>query len=116
MNTATDTTADVEARSVEFTDEPNAVTIRISGAAYANLKEIAAIFTKWQVDEQNTPADIVRRFLCNNDDWLYLDEKNPDAPSKPQTLAGRICCAFDNCEDEPQLEAAFNAAGFNTQY
>lgn len=98
---------------ITYTDEPNAVTIRITGNAYANLKEITAIFNKWD-NASNTPADIVRQFMCD-DEWRYLDEKKPEALALPQTLAGMMCDAYHGEADMPELEVAFEAAGFSTQ-
>ena len=98
---------------ITYTDEPNAVTIRITGKAFANLKEITAIFNKWD-EADNTPADIVRKFMCG-DEWLYLDEKKPEPLLLPQTLAGMMCDAYHGETDTPELEAAFEAAGFSTQ-
>lgn len=97
---------------VSFTDEPNAVTIRITGAAFENVKEIAAIFNKWD-EGDNTPANIVDRFVCIGDWWTELDKKKPEYSG--QTLAGMICDAFHDEPDMPELEAAFEAAGFSTQ-
>ena len=110
----TSTTSTTANGAITFSDEPNAVTIRITGKAFANLKEIAAILNKWD-EADNTPADIAHQFMCG-DEWLYLDEKKPEALALPQTLAGGIVCAYDECEDMPQLRKAFEAAGFSTQY
>jgi len=97
--------------TITFTDQPNAVTIRIAGKAFDNLKEITAIFNKWD-EGDNTPADIARRFLCAGDDWGCLDEKQPEPFN--QTLPGMICDAFSKEPDMPKLERAFKAAGFST--
>ena len=111
MNTTTDTTT---AAAIEFSNEPNGVTIRITGKAFTNLKEITEIFNRWD-EADNTPADIVREFMCS-DEWHYLDEKKPETLLLPQTLAGGIVDLYHDCKDATQLEEAFKAAGFSTQY
>lgn len=98
---------------ITFTDEPNAVTIRITGEAFDNLKTITEVFNRWD-NADNTPADIVLKFMCG-DEWLYLDEKKPEVLSHPQTLAGMICDAYSEEADMPELESAFEAAGFSVQ-
>ena len=97
---------------LNFTDEPNAVTIRITGAAFKNLKEIADIFNAWD-NADNTPADIVKNHLCESDGWKHLAEKNPQG--YVQTLAGGICSDYDEAE-AADLAQAFKAAGFSVEW
>lgn len=110
----TSNTTSTSERPITFSDEPNAVTIRISGKAFENLREIAAIFNRWD-EGNNTPADIARRFMCDGEEWRWLDEKKPDATFMPQTLCGLICDCFSECDDMPELEKAFETAGVSVQ-
>lgn len=94
---------------IAFVDEPNAVTIRIKDRAFENLKEIAAIFNKWD-NGNNTPADIAERFMCEDDYWGCLDKKIPEYPQ--ETLVARICDKYHSCRDVKELKQAFAAEGF----
>lgn len=98
-------------KNITFTDEPNAVTIRITGEAFKNLAKIAEIFNAWDKAD-NTPADIVGRFACFGDHWrsLYRKETTPYETG----LAGLMCDCFSHYEDMPELEAAFEREGFST--
>ena len=109
-----DKTENQTAGKIAFSETANSVTVTISGRAFENLKEIAAIFNKWD-GADNSPADVVRKFLCSSDDWAYLDEKKPDSALNPQTLPGMICDCYSEETDVQSLESAFEAAGFSTQ-
>lgn len=95
-------------KPIECIDEPNAVTIRISGAAFEQLKKIAAALNKWD-DADNTPADIVSQYLCDSDEWTALGAGQ--SPAASQTLAGIICGYYRKAPDVGELESAFKAAG-----
>lgn len=72
---------------ITFTDEPNAVTIRVSGRAFENLKKIASAMNglDW-TDNDNTPSSILDNFIVGTD---ILDElSRPTATFGKSTVGG----------------------------
>lgn len=98
--------------AVVFANEADAVTVRITGQAFKNLKELAKIFGKWR-GEPCTPAELLGIHLNCDPGFNNIDEKKP--MNGEQTIAG--CLVELQEDDEPEkevrkLEAAFKKAGF----
>jgi len=94
-----------------YTDGDDRVTIEITGKAFANLKEITELTSKWSEDDY-TLSDILRVF-CFTDSFLYLHEKRPNANKSNidiQTLPGFIVEQFVEGEE---LRSLFESAGFD---
>ena len=104
---------------ITYTDEPNAVTIRITGKAYANLRKIADIMNAASWTENDyTPAWAVRYWVgdfidriadtpatCN---WSNISELAADIEDNIDTEA-------EGDEDKArrdELHTAFKSAGF----
>ena len=111
---STKTTSTTANGAITFSDEPNAVTIVIQGEGYEHLKEIAQIFGAWN-ETSTTPADIIKEYLMDFDEFSHLHEKIPSNSDYCTTLAGQFCSKYRDCEGSAQLEAAFVKAGFSTQ-
>lgn len=93
-----------------FTDKQDRVMIEIVGKAFANLREITGILNGLDDDdEKNTPAEVVKDFLCWGSPWFNLHIKQPE--KYEQNLCGNIFQLLDDTEAQ-KAEAAFNAAGF----
>ena len=80
---------------ITFTDEPNAVTIRITGKAFENLRKIADAMNglDW-TDNDNTPSSILDNFIVGTD---ILDElSRPTATFGKSTVGGigEVSCAI----------------------
>lgn len=93
---------------IEVNETPDKVSIEITGAALANIRELQAIINR-ACDENETATAFVWTELLSGDEWRYLAVKNP--PLAIQTCAGLVVDHYEPAED---LEAAFNAAGFST--
>lgn len=92
------------------TDEPNAVTVKITGAAFENLKRITSIFNKWD-DAQMTPAEFLfEHEIKPNQQLMNLAEQN--AGEFNTTLPGAVCDLYYRAPDVNELRAAFSDAGF----
>jgi hypothetical protein len=95
------------------TDEPNAVTVKITGKAFDNLKRIAEIFNAWDENDL-TPAELLYRSVIAPDDSIMtLDEPKPDKYAT--TLPGSLCDAYGDAPDVEELRKAFIDAGFAIQ-
>ena len=110
-------TAGKTAEAVIIRSDSNRVTIEITGSAFDNLKEIAAIHNSWN-GEDLSPEEIVDRYLL---DQTFKELPNKKA-SNPvfQTLCGNICGYFADVtaasSDEIKLLTnMFEAAGFDVQ-
>ena len=84
--------------------------IEIVGKAFANLREITNILNGLDDDdEKNTPAEVVKDFLCWGSPWFNLHIKQPE--EYEQNLCGNIVQLLDD-KYATKAEAAFDAAGF----
>ena len=91
---------------ISFTDAPDKVTVTITGAAFANLREIADVFNR-TTGESLTPSDILAQFGLTVELTELARCKDGGAM---QTLPAFVC---DGCETfANELAAAFKAAGF----
>ena len=89
-------------------EKPDELTIRITGNALANIRELQRIVNE-VTGEDGTTKDFAWEWLLDWD-WLkYLGSKV--APDFEQTLAGLIVSAFDG-DDAKELKRRFLAAGF----
>ena len=95
------------------TDEPNAVTVKITGKTFDNLKRIAEIFNAWDENDL-TPAEFFFRHIIAPAEYvMHLDEPNPG--EYIQTLPGSLCDAYGDAPDIEELRKAFIDAGFAVQ-
>lgn len=92
-----------------FTNKQDRVVVEIVDKAFANLREITNILNGLDDDDKNTPANVVKDFLCWGSPWFNLHIKQPDMWD--QNLCGNILQLL-NDEYAPKAEAAFEAAGF----
>lgn len=94
-----------------LTDKQDRVVVEIVDKAFANLREITDILNGMYGDDENTtPAEVVRDFLCGDDLWFNLHVKQPNYEWE-QNLCGGIVEMLDD-KYAAKAEAAFNAAGF----
>lgn len=96
---------------IVLTDKNDRLVIEITGKAFANLKEIASIYNKWN-DDNLTLSGVAEEFLFG-DYVLNLNQKKSVALH--QTFSGIICDAFCNVPDVDvkELEGMFASAGFD---
>ncbi len=94
-------------------DEPNAVTIKITGAAFDNLKRITEIFNAW--DENDfTPGELItEKFINDIQVFVNLDTRNPG--KYQTTMPGALCDMYQSEPDVDALRAAFVDDGFAVQ-
>lgn len=124
MNTQEETTnttnTGASERPITFTDEPNAVTIRISGKAFANLCKIADTMNaaSW-TENDHTPAWAVRFWIGSFLDRL-ADTRETCVHENIGELTEDIFLNIDTGHEEgtpedaarrDELRAAFEAAG-----
>lgn len=94
-------------------DEPNAVTIKITGAAFDNLKRITEIFNAWDENEL-TPAEFIQEQYIERECMLMnLDTRKPG--EYESTMPGALCDIYHNAPDIEELRAAFVDDGFAVQ-
>ena len=109
------------ARCVEFADDGNAVTIRVTGKAYANLAKIAAAMNGvgW-CDNDNTPATVCELWIGS---FLWRTQYAPEEGGgcNVRDVLDDIICGIDTGFDDGteedaarkrELSAAFDAVKF----
>lgn len=100
-------------KAIYTIDEPNAVSIKITGAAFENLKRITEIFNKWDQNEL-TPAELIQeQFIEREQAFMNLDTPNPGMYQS--TMPGALCDIYNNAPDVDALRAAFIGNGFSVQ-
>lgn len=97
---------------IVYTDNAQSVVITIRGEAFANLKEITTIFNRWD-DNDKSCAEMIRTFGVM-DFFENLGRRRPELPE--QTLPGMICGSYCETSDVGALRAAFESAGFSTNF
>ncbi len=111
VETAIESKQSFTQNDIIYTDGSDRVTIEITGQAFANLKEITELTSKWSEDDY-TPSEILRVF-CLTDSFLHLYEKRPNANKRNlgiQTLPGFVAEQFVEGEE---LRSLFESAGFD---
>ena len=114
MSNETTNTVAPSADGISFTAAPDRVTITVTGAAFANLREIADVFNR-TTGESMTPADILAAFALTSDFSDLARCKEPGGSF--QTLPASICEAIRTGGEEgvDDLAEAFMAAGFTLE-
>jgi len=113
---------------IEYADDGDSLTIRVSGDAYANVAAMRDAYVSWEPGSAYlSPAAFIGwKFLdaVPQLGWLFkrspsvgLDMTAPDGTGYEvrrtiPTVAGYVCQTFD--PRSTGLERAFNAAGFST--
>lgn len=93
------------------TDETNAVVVKITGAAFENLKRITDIFNKWN-DTRMTPAEFLfENEIETNEQLMTLENPNPGGYET--TLPGMVCEMYSDAPTVNHLRKAFTDAGFS---
>lgn len=111
--TANESEGSFTSNDIIYSDGADRVTIEITGAAFANLKEIAEIFSKWSGEELSPASFVFWNYLSRFDAWQHLNEKKPKGECM-QTLVEEVCDMLCDVDNIDALEKAFNAAGFTT--
>ena len=96
---------------IVLTDKNDRLVIEITGKAFANLKEIASIYNKWN-DDNLTLSEVAEEFMFG-DYVLNLNQKKSVALH--QTFSGIICDAFCDVPDVDveELKRMFASAEFD---
>lgn len=94
-------------------DEPNAVTIKITGAAFDNLKRITEIFNAWDENELTPGEFIQEQFIEREQAFMNLETPNPG--KYQSTMPGALCDIYHDAPDVEELRAAFVNDGFAVQ-
>lgn len=95
----------IETKNAVYADGINSVTITIKGKAFATLKKIAAVFSKWD-EEPNTPAEIACRFMIGD----AVDSIMNRRPGE-QSFAGLLVDKYVDFPDHVKLASMFKSAG-----
>lgn len=98
------------ARCVEFTDDGQAVTIRVGGRAYANLAKIASALNALSLaDDDNSPASVLN-FWVGSLLWRIETTPEEDATNSVADLVFDIVDGIDTGADDGTPEDASRRA------
>lgn len=101
-------------RGIEMQEDGESVTIRITGEAFKNLKDIADIFGRWDHDKV-TPGEMLDNTILDYDEISLLGVRS-GVPRFSSTFAGLLLDMYRSEPDIKELETAFHAAGFDTDH
>lgn len=96
-------------KSIECFDEPNAVVIKITGAAFENLKRITEVFNRWDNAEYSPAEFLFEHEIKTNQPLTHLAETDPG--EYHSTLPGAVCQIYWKAPDVEKLREAFAEAG-----